>query len=95
MRIKSWESRVIQLEALGAASECLPKAIARLTHDRIDDDAEDERDEEIVLYDCCFPQRTADPGVSRLRRRTEREVRRDNCGKEYIVFAEGDAVHVL
>ena len=93
--IKALEARGVQLEALGAVPECLQKLVARLKHDRLDDDAEDERDEEIVSCDCFSPQRTASPGASQLRRRTEREVRRDSCGKEHIVFAEGDAMHVL
>ena len=95
MRIKSWEARATQLELLGAARECLPKLVARLKHARVDDDAEDERDEEIVLYDCLLPQCTASPEVSPLMRRTEREVRKDSCDKEHMVFAEGDAIHVL
>ena len=37
--------RYSAFEALGAVRECLPKLVARLKHDRIDDDAEDERDE--------------------------------------------------
>ena len=45
--------------------------------------------------DCFFAQRTASPGVSPLKRPTEREVRRDSCGKEHRVFTEGDAIHVL
>ena len=45
-----------------------------------------------VLCDSFFAQCTASPGASQLRRRTER---RDTCGKEHIVFAEGDAIHVL
>ena len=47
------------------------------------------------LRDCLFPQYNAHRGVSPLRRRTERQVRRDSCDKVHIVFKEGDAVHVL
>ena len=74
--------------------ECLSKLVARLKHDRIDDDAEDERNEE-GLRDCFFPQYYGTPRLSPLRRRTEREVQRDSCGKEHIVFAKGDDIHVL
>ena len=79
LRIKAWEAREIQLEVrVGAKRECLSKLVARLKHDRIDDNAEDERDEE-VLRDCLFPQYYANPGVSPLRRRTKRGARRDSC----------------
>ena len=54
MRVKSWKARESQLGVLvGATRECLSTWIAQLKHDRIDDDAEDERDEE-VLCDCFF-----------------------------------------
>ena len=66
----------------------------RLKHDRIDDDAEDERNEE-GLRDCLFPQYHANLGASSFMRRTEREVRRHSCDKVHIVFPEGDDVHVL
>ena len=95
VQIKSWEATVIQLEALGAARECLPKSVARLKHARIVDDAEDERDDEVVLDACFFPHRAASLGASPLRRRTERDVRKDSCGNRNMVFAEGDAIHVL
>ena len=40
LRIKAWEAREIQLEVrAGAKRECLTKLVARLKHDRIDDDA--------------------------------------------------------
>ena len=56
LRIKAWEAREIQLEVrVGATRECLPKLGARLKHDRIDDDADDESNEG-VLRDCLFPQ---------------------------------------
>ena len=72
-RIKAWEAREIQLEVrVGAKRECLSKLVARLKHDRIDDDAEDERNEE-GLRDCFSPQYYTNPGVSPLRRGTERE----------------------
>ena len=91
LRIKAWEAREIQLEArIGAKRENLPKLGARLKHDRIDDDAEDERNEE-GLRDCLFPQHY----VSLLMRRTEREVRRDSCDTVHIVVTVGDDIHVL
>ena len=69
LRIKAWEAREIQLEVrVGATRECLSKLGARLKHDRVDDDAEDARNEE-GLRDCSFPQYQANPGVSPLRRR--------------------------
>ena len=78
-RIKAWEGREIQLEVrVGAKRECLSKLVARLKHDRIDDNAGDERNEE-GLSDCFFPQYNANPGASRLGRGTERGVRRDSC----------------
>ena len=90
LRIKAWEAREIQLEVrVSAKRECLPKLEARLKHGRIDDDAEDERNEE-GLRDCLFPQYYANLGVSPLMRRTEREVRRDSCDKVHKVFTEGD-----
>ena len=71
LRIKAWEARDIQLEVrVGAKRECLSKLVARLKRDRIDDDAEDERNEE-GLRDCFFPQYHANPGVYPLRRPTE------------------------
>ena len=93
--IKASEAREIQLEVrVGAKRECLPKLGARLKHGRIDDHAEDERNEE-VLRDCLFPQYYANPGASLLMRRTEREVRRDSSDKVHMVLTEGDDVHVL
>ena len=95
MRIEAWEAEEIQLEVrVGAKRAFMPKLGARLKHDRIDDDAEDERNDE-GLRDCLFPQYYANPGASPLMRRTEREVRRDSCDKVHIVFTEGDAIHVL
>ena len=56
LRIKAWGARDIQLQVrVGAKRECLPKLGARLKHDRIDDDAEDERNKE-GLRDCLSPQ---------------------------------------
>ena len=79
VRFKSWKARVIQPEALGAKRECLSKLVARVKHDRIDDDdAEDECNEE-VLCDCFFTQCIVSPGASPHRSRTECEVRRDSC----------------
>ena len=70
LRVEGWEARETQLEVrVGAKRECLPKLGARLKHDRIDDDAEDERNEQ-GLRDCLFPQYYANPGVSPLMRRT-------------------------
>ena len=63
-----------------------------MKHDRIDDDAEDERNDE-GLRGCLLPQYFANPGV--LMRRTEREVRQESCDKVHIVFTEGDDIHVL
>ena len=77
-RIKSWKARVIQSGALGAKRECLSKLVARLKHDCTDDDAEDERNEE-VLCDCFFPQYIVSPGTSPTMRRTKCKVRRDSC----------------
>ena len=94
LRIMAGEAREIQPEALGAKRECLPKLGARMKHDRIDDDAEDERNEE-GLRDCLFSQYYANPGVCPLRRRTEREVRQDSSGEVHIVFTEGNTIHLL
>ena len=86
LRIKDWEAREIQLEVrVDAKHECLLKWVSRLKH---------ERNEE-VLRDCLCPQYYTNPGVSPWRRRTERAVRRDSCGKVHIVFTEGDDVRVL
>ena len=96
VRIKSREARDIQLEALGAARECRTKLVVRWKPARVDDDSKDELDEEVVLDACFFPHRTASPGVSLLRRRTERNVLRDSRDKRGTQpFAEGDAIHVL
>ena len=57
VRFKSWEARDIQLEAPGAARECLAKLVVRLKHASIDDDAEDERDGEVVLDACVYSHR--------------------------------------
>ena len=62
--------------------------------DRIDDDAEDECNKE-VLCDCFFPQCIVSLGTSPIRRRTQCEVRRDSCDKVHIVFTEVDDIHVL
>ena len=46
LRIEAWEAGEIQLEVrVGAKRVFMPKLGARLKHDRIDDDAEDERNE--------------------------------------------------
>ena len=95
VRITSWAARNIQVEAPGAGRECLAKLVARLNHARIEDDAEDERDEEVVLDACFFPHRTASSEVSPLRRRTEHDVLKNSRDKENRVFAEEDAIHVL
>ena len=78
VRIKFWKARVIQSGALGATRECLSKLVPRLKHDRTDDDAEDERNEE-DLCDCFLPQYIVSPGTSPTMRRTKCEVRRDSC----------------
>ena len=76
--INSWKARVIQSGTLGAKRERLSKLVARLKHDRTDDDAEDERNEE-VLCECFFPQYIVSPGTSPTMRRTRCNVRRDSC----------------
>ena len=55
MNAAKWKQfELWQLEVrVGAKRECLSKLVARLKHDRIDDDAENERDEE-VLRECFF-----------------------------------------
>ena len=78
MRIKSWEARAIQPEALGAQCEGLTKSAIREKLGRIDNDAEDECNEE-VLYECLFPQCIISPGTSPMWRQTECEVRRVSC----------------
>ena len=86
LRIKACEAEEIQLEVrVGAKHECLLKWVSRLKHDR---------DEE-VLRDCFFPQYHTNHGVSPLRRRTARAVRRDSCGKVIIVVTEADDICVL
>ena len=95
MRIKSWKVRESQLgERVGAKRECLSEWAVRVKLDRIDDDAEDERDKEIMC-DCFFPQCKVSPGSSPWRRRTQCEVRRDSFDKEHTVVAESDAIHML
>ena len=85
VRIKPWKARECQLGVrVGAKRECLSKWVAQLKHDRIDDDAENERDEE-VWCDCFFPQRKASSGSSPLRKRTEK----------HTVVAELDAIRML
>ena len=92
VRIKSWETRGVQLKAPCAARECLPKLVVRLKHASDDDDTEDERDEEVVLDACVYSHRTASPGASPLRRRTVRDVLKDSrdtrehsfCGGRYF-----------
>ena len=60
-RIKAWEAKEIQLEVrAGAKRECLSKLVARLKHDRTDDDAENERDEETAVP--LFHSRQLDDG---------------------------------
>ena len=73
VRIKSWKARVIQSGALGAKRECLSKLVARLKHDRSDDDADDVCNEE-VLCDCFFLAYIVSHVVSPTRRRTKFEV---------------------
>ena len=64
LRIKPWEAREIQLEpSVGAKRGFLSTWVAWLKHERND-----------VLRDCLFPQCYTNPGVSPLRRRTERVV---------------------
>jgi len=101
VRIKFLEaaiaSRDIQIEALGAARECLLRTVARLKHARPDEDAvdEDERDAEVALEGpVSLPHRTGSPGASLLRRRTGSDVLKNGRGRGNIVFAEGDALNV-
>ena len=55
------EAKEIQLEVrAGAKRECLSKLVARVKHDRTDDDAEDERDEETAVP--LFDSRQLDDG---------------------------------
>ena len=89
VRIKpvSWEYVLVQTR------ECLSEWAVRVKVDRIDDDAEDEHDKE-VMCDCFFPHCKASFGSSPRRRRTKCEVRRDTFDKQYIVVAESDAIHM-
>ena len=95
VRIKSWKVRKSQLGVrVGAQRACPSEWAVRVKLDRVDDDAEDERDKE-VMCDCFFPQRKASPGLSLWKRRTKCEVRQDSFDKERIVVAEIDAIHML
>ena len=91
LRIKAWEAREIQLEALGAKRMCQSECAALVELDRSDDDAKDERDKEIMCA-CYFPQRKVSPGSSPWRIRTKRDVRQDSLGKEHIVVVESGYV---
>ena len=85
MSIKSWKARESHLGiCVGAKREW----VVRLKLHCIGDDAEGERDEEVVC-DCLFPQSKASPGASPWKR-TECEVRRDSFD-----VAESDAVHMM
>ena len=57
-------------------------------HASIDDDAEDERDGEVVLDACVDSHRTASPGASTLRRRTVRDVLKDSRDEENIFIQD-------
>ena len=63
--------RVMREARPGAKRDCLSKFVARLKHDRTDDDAEE--------CDCFFPQYIVSPGTSPTMRRTKCKVRRDSC----------------
>ena len=65
--INAWEARSIQFKVLDAVRECLSRLVDQLRIGRIDDDAKDERDEEVVLGACFFLHGTASPGASPLR----------------------------
>ena len=94
VRIKSWKVRESQLGVrAGAKRECWSEWAVRVKLDRIDDDAEDERDK-AVMCDCFSSQCKVSPGSSPWRRRTKCEVRQDSCDKEHIVVAESDAIHM-
>ena len=82
LRIKAWEAREIQLQALVAKRECQSEWAAQVELDRSDDDAKDERDKEIMCA-CFFPQWKASFGSSPWRIRTKRDVRQDSLGKEH------------
>ena len=90
LRIKAWEAREIQLEALGAKRECQSEWEAEAEPNSIGDDAENERDKEVM---CAFPQWKASLGSSPWRIRTKRDVRQDSLDKEHIVVVESDAIH--
>ena len=89
LRIKAWEAREMQLEALGAKRECQSEWAAQVELHRSDDDAKDERDKEIM---CAWK---VSLGSSPWRIRTKRDVRQDSLGKEHIVVVESDAIHRL
>ena len=89
LRIKAWEARDMQLEALGAKRECQSEWAAQVELDRIDDDAIDERDKEVM---CAWK---VSLGSSPWRIRTKRDVRQDSLGKEHLVVVESDAIHRL
>ena len=55
----SWEARAIQPEAIDAVRDYLSNWVTRLESACIDEYAEDERDEEVVLDTGYFPHRTA------------------------------------
>ena len=82
-RLKKCDVRV---EAPAAARECLPKLVVPLKHASIDDDADDERDGEVVLDACVYSHRTASPGASTLKRRTVHDVLKDSRDKENILY---------
>ena len=64
---------------------CLGKQ-AWLKRACIDDDAEDDRDDEVVSDACSFPNRTASPGASPWRRRTERDVPKDSPATQGVLL---------
>ena len=74
----TWE-RAIQPEAIDAVRDYLSNWVTRLESASVDEYAEDERDEEVVLDTGHFPLRTANYRTSLMRRRTECEVRRVSC----------------
>ena len=72
----------------------MPAEIGSSVEARPDDEAEDERDEEVILDACFFPHGTASPGASPLRRHTERDMREDSCAKGTLSSRWSDAIHV-
>ena len=86
VQIKACESRDIQLEVLGATSECLPKLVGSSTPVlmMVPKTSATKRTSWTLASSRIAPQALEH---LRLRRQTERDVREDSCGKGNIVFA--------